>query len=80
MFLEVESNRHYPSKLKITRVYEITGEKNSMILSCTIDQINEWRDGALVQNAFPQLNPDEREFLITGMTPDIWEREMGEEE
>ena len=31
-----------------------------------------WTEGALIQNAFPMLNADEREFLITGMTASEW--------
>jgi hypothetical protein len=34
-----------------------------------------WKNGALVQNAFPNLTPDQREFLMTGATPAQW-REM----
>jgi hypothetical protein len=39
-----------------------------------------WRDGKLVQNAFPYLYPAEREMLITGMLPDEWENmdDLGE--
>lgn len=29
--------------------------------------------GALIQNAFPFLTPDQREFLMTGITPDEWD-------
>jgi hypothetical protein len=44
-----------------------------------------WQDGALIQDAFGWLNPNEREFLITGITPDHWdylfrEEDCGEEE
>jgi hypothetical protein len=28
-----------------------------------------WDAGALVQTAFPKLNPTQREFLMTGMPP-----------
>lgn len=39
----------------------------------------------LIQNAFPTLSPEEREFLITGITPHEWrdifkEPDCGEEE
>lgn len=27
-----------------------------------------WKNGAMVQEAFPNLNPFEREFLLTGMS------------
>ena len=34
-----------------------------------------WKyDGLLIQNAFPMLNEDQREFLLTGMTADEWEK------
>jgi len=28
-----------------------------------------WRTGELIQNAFPELPAEEREFLLTGLTP-----------
>lgn len=31
-----------------------------------------WNEGTLIQNAFPNLSPEEREFLITGLTPEMW--------
>ena len=33
----------------------------------------EWREGKLIQEAFPQLGKDEREILMTGYTPAEWE-------
>ena len=33
-----------------------------------------WSEGALIQDAFPMLNADEREFLMTGMTTADWNR------
>ena len=40
----------------------------------------KWRDGALIQNAFPYLYPNERELLITGFLPEDWKNmdELGE--
>ena len=37
-----------------------------------------WQSGELIQNAFPFLNADQREFLMTGTTPVIWNRYFGE--
>lgn len=31
-----------------------------------------WQDGMLIQEAFPELNEDQREFIMTGITPDEW--------
>lgn len=30
------------------------------------------RKQVLIQDAFPELNEDEREFMLTGITPDEW--------
>jgi len=65
---------------------DMNNERRSMILNCTESQ---WIDGstrfdggrgALIQNAFPFLSLDEREFLLTGMTPDEWDEICGEED
>jgi hypothetical protein len=33
-----------------------------------------WKDdGMLIQHAFPMLNEDQREFLLSGMTADEWD-------
>lgn len=34
-------------------------------------------DGAFVQDAFPMLSADYREFLISGITPEEWEKMFG---
>lgn len=36
-----------------------------------------WMAGAHVQNAFPYLNKDDREILITGIGPVAWKRIFG---
>ena len=35
------------------------------------------RQGALIQTAFWFLNADEREFLLTGTPPDVWDAIFG---
>lgn len=32
----------------------------------------------LIQNAFPNMNAEDREFLMTGITPDAWKEMFGE--
>ncbi len=36
-------------------------------------QITLWMEGALIQDVMPNLTPDEREFLMTGITPAEWD-------
>ena len=43
-----------------------------MELDITYEQLKRWQDGELIQNVFPDLNVDEREFLMTGITSDEW--------
>jgi len=35
--------------------------------------------GTLVQDAFPQLTPSEREFIVTGILDSEWNDMFGEE-
>lgn len=42
--------------------------------------LRKWESGAFVQDAFPGLTAEEREFLMTGMTPEEWAEIFGEEE
>tara|TARA_R100001126_G_C4844936_1_gene158907 strand:- start:360 stop:554 length:195 start_codon:yes stop_codon:yes gene_type:complete len=51
----------------------MTGEKNTMLLPVTNEQIDRWQNGELIQNVFPHLSPSEREFLISGVTPEEWD-------
>lgn len=51
---------------------QISGNVNTMDLNVTLEQIKAWKGGTLAQDAFPQLDADEREFLMTGITPTEW--------
>ena len=37
---------------------------------CTEEQLKEWEEGRLSQEAFPNLSPEEREFVLLGVTED----------
>jgi hypothetical protein len=60
-----------------------SGTLNTMELPLTHREydrgIAKWEAGALIQNAFPTLNPDEREFIKTGILPATWDSMFGEE-
>lgn len=39
-----------------------------------VDKLNEFCSGTVhIQDAFPDLDRSEREFLITGISPECWE-------
>jgi hypothetical protein len=44
------------------------------------NDVEKWMDGALIQDAMPYLNPDERELLISRICPTCWVEMFGEEE
>lgn len=49
-----------------------------MDLNITQEQLDRWVDGnELIQNIFPSLTKGEREFLVTGITPEEWRKEFG---
>ena len=56
------------------------GELNQMDLPVTVEQLETHQRGGLVQNIFPNLTTEQREFLITGLTPEKWDAIFGEEE
>lgn len=58
--------------MKVTRTSQATGITREMELNITDEQIMKYEKGALIQDAFPNLTPSEREFLMTGITEDEW--------
>lgn len=68
--------------MKIARKSPFTGEVNVMDLPVTQEDLARcWslsKTGTEhVQDVFPNLSPGEREFLISGITPEEWERFLG---
>ena len=64
--------------MKVSKVSLLTGKLNVMELNVTTEQLFEYQNTKkLVQNIFPHLTPGEREFLISGITPEEWENEFG---
>jgi hypothetical protein len=55
-----------------------------MVLKCSyVEYVKghiRYQEGRLIQDAFPTLSADEREFLKTGITPDEWEAIFGKED
>ena len=64
----------------ITRKSIISGNVNTMDINVTQEQLSAWESGTLIQNAMPHLSADEREFIMTGITPQEWDTEMGGDE
>jgi hypothetical protein len=65
--------------MKVTRKSPLTDVETTLDIDITQDQMDYWESGALIQDAMPNLTPDEREFLISGMTKDDWNNLFGTE-
>jgi len=58
----------------VERMSPFSGKHNKMDLNFTVQQWEAWCAGTLIQKAMPQLSPDEREFIMTGITPQEWDK------
>ena len=65
--------------MKITKTSMFTGKEHTMEIPVTEEQIKDWKNGKLIQDAMPNLTADQREFLMTGCTPEEWEENFSEE-
>ena len=64
--------------MKITRKSPKTGALNTRDIPITPDQLEAWeKGGALIQDVMPEVSIDDREFLMTGMTPEDWDSTFG---
>lgn len=71
---------------KMTMIIErqsiISGKTYQMELDITQEQLNDFTNGrtGLIQEAFPHLSIDEREFIISGIHPTEWHELFGNED
>lgn len=64
----------------IKRESMLSGIIHEMDLPVTNEQLAQWLNGSLIQNVMPHLTSGQREFLMTGITPDEWDAEFGDDE
>jgi hypothetical protein len=58
----------------ITKISPVSGKEVSLDIPMTIDQYKQYINGSgFVQNIFPELSADQREFLISGCTKSDWD-------
>ena len=66
--------------MKITRTSILSKKTRTLDIDVTVDQMKLYQNGAHIQNAMPHLTDDEREFIMTGITPDEWDESLPVEE
>jgi hypothetical protein len=64
----------------ITRKSPFSGKVTSQEIPVTKEQIAAWQNGVLIQVAMPNLDADQREFILTGINKEEWDNLMGSEE
>lgn len=60
----------------VTKTSQLAKTESTLDLDITQDQLNRvnlrYTTGELIQNIVPNLSVEEREFLISGITPTEW--------
>jgi len=66
----------------VEMISSLSGKTNTMELDVTYDQLyrieNRRYTTELIQNIVPHLTSEQREFLMTGITPEEWKKIYGE--
>lgn len=57
----------------ITKTSSLSGIVRTMDLPITEEQLNNFEDGMSIKDAMPNLTPNEREFILTGVVQEEWE-------
>ena len=63
----------------ITRTSIFSGKTRTKEINVNQSQIDKWVAGMLIQDAMPNVSVDEREFIMTGSTPEEWDLYFNEE-
>jgi hypothetical protein len=62
----------------ITRRSILSAKTRTLEIPVTPQQLDAWRAGAPIQSVMPELDADQREFIMTGITAEEW-LEMSED-
>ena len=66
--------------MEITRRSMLTGTERTIDIPVTHTQLARWQAGELIQHVMPELSSEEREYLITGITPEEMEMLYGHDD
>ena len=59
----------------ITKTSPLTGKENTLDINITEEQLQEYlSSNKYIQNVLPHLSAEHREFLMTGITPNEWNK------
>ena len=66
--------------MQFTRTSVVSGVTRTQDIPVKQEELDSWANGSLIQVAMPHLSADEREFIMTGITPSEWEENFGTSE
>lgn len=64
----------------IKRRSSFSGKENEMDIPVNDYQMKMWMKGTPIQIAMPNISADEREFILSGITPDEWDEAFADME
>lgn len=59
--------------MKITKRSTLSGVVHTRDIKITAEQLEQFNAGRHIQWVCPNLSPDDREFLLSGSTPEEWD-------
>jgi hypothetical protein len=59
-------------KMKITRKSPFSKTEHTMEIDVRKSQLDSWVHGMHIQDAMPNVPAEQREFIMTGITPEEW--------
>ena len=66
--------------MEFTRTSMFSGIKRTRNLPVTEEQVLKYANGALIQDAFPNLSASDRKFIMTGVTDEEWDAAFADSE
>lgn len=71
---------HPDNTCDVTRTSAFSGKIHTMRIPATKEQFDKWHKGGLIQECFPWASADQREFILTGFTPEEWDAAFKDED
>lgn len=63
----------------IERISPFTGVHHKLEIDVTQEQLDNWRNGELIQRAMPHLSAHDREYIRIGVTEQEWNEAFQEQ-
>lgn len=62
--------------IEITKRCPFCGESKTFVLYA--EDVEKWKQGALIQSVWPFMPANDRETLMTAICPECWDKEFGD--